>query len=79
MKKRRKLYHFHNMIEDGLDFFDSMRVANDEGKKGCRYILSNKLSEEQKAKLSKYDNVIFSNATYRYAPEIKYDAIILLD
>lgn len=76
--KKRKLYHFSDLINDGIMFFNFMSVKDNNGKKGIRYLLSNPLTEDQKEKLSKYDNVIISSAVYRYAPEIKHDSIILL-
>ena len=78
IKKRRKLYHFHNMIQDNIEYFDFQYVSNNQGQKGTRYLLSNPLTEEQKNKLEKYDNVIISECHYRYAPEIKHTTLILL-
>ena len=78
-KKKRKLYHFSDMIKDNINFIDMDPVTEkNTGKKGYRYLLSNPLTEEQKTKLSKYDNVVIQSAYYRYAPEIKHDVLILM-
>lgn len=79
MRKRRKLYHFSDMVKDKIDFFDFSRVVNGNGAKGTRYTLSNRLTDEQREKLSKYDNVIMSECHYKYAQELRYDTLILLD
>lgn len=79
MAKRRKLYHFNDMLKDGIDFYDYKRVISKDGSKGTRYTLCNELTVEQKEKLSKYDNVVMSSCYYKYAREISYDTLILLD
>lgn len=76
--KRRKLYHFCNLISDGINFYHFEAVKDNSGNRGTRFLLSDPLTDSQKEKLYKYDNVIISNASYRYAPEIKRDTIILL-
>lgn len=77
-KKRRKLYHFHNMIQDNISFFDYHYVKDNKGNKGTRYILSDPLTDNQIKKLSKYDNVIISECHYKYAAQIKHDTLIIL-
>ena len=77
-KKRRKLYHFHNMIQDNISFFDYQYVKDNKGNKGTRYLLADPLTDDQKKKLSKYDNVIISECKYKYAPEIHHQTLIIL-
>ena len=76
--KRRKLYHFRDLINDKIMFFDFMSVKDANGNRGTRFLLSDQLTEKQKEKLNKYDNVIISSAAYKYAPEIRHNSIILL-
>lgn len=78
MKKRRKLYHFKNLVADGIECCDYHNVTSPTGQKGIRYMLSKPLTSEQKRKLNNYDNVVISYACYKYAPQIKYDTLILL-
>lgn len=76
-RTRRKLYHFKNMLADGINFFDCHPVIAPEGQKGMRYILCDKLTQEQKDRINDYDNTYISYCQYRYAPEIKYDTLII--
>ena len=73
-----KTLDFYTMIEMDIEYFDFRDVSNGE-KTGTRYILDKPLSTLQRAKLQKYSNVIISSCTYKYAPEITHDTIILLD
>lgn len=77
-------------FHDFLKFLDSIgssysgftRVHKDEdGKRyyGYRYTLTTKLTDEQKRELTKYSNVEIGDATYRYAPEISYSTVVLID
>ena len=59
-------------------YFDFMHVKDGNENKGVKFLLSDPLTESQKEKLSKYDNIIISSVSYKYAPEIKHDTIILL-
>ena len=77
-KKRRKLYHFEDMVlTDKIKFFDCYQVKY-KGQNGWIYLLSDILTDDQRKKLSKYDNVIISECNYKYAPEIKHDNLIIL-
>ena len=76
--KKRKLYHFSDLINDKIMYFDFMHVKDGNENKGVKFLLSDPLTESQKEKLSKYDNIIISSVSYKYAPEIKHDTIILL-
>ena len=79
-KKRRKLYHFENMIKDGINYYMCFPVKHVETKKhGMRYMLTDPLTDELKTKLSKYDNVVIGNAYHKYAPEIKCMYLIILE
>ena len=73
-----KTLDFYTMIKMGIEYFDFQYVSNGE-KTGTRYILDKPLSTLQRAKLQKYSNVIISSCSYKYAPEITHDTIILLD
>ena len=79
-KSNRLTYHefvdYLDSIDNGYTGF--AKVTGNKGS-GYRYTLSNKLTREQHDYLAQYDNVDFGIAQYRYAPEIKYDTVILLD
>lgn len=72
----REFVDYLNSIGNGYHNFS--RVKGDNGS-GYRYTLSKPLTDEQKDYLSKYSNVDFGTAQYKYAPEIKYSTVILLD
>ena len=72
----REFVDYLNSIGNGYHNFS--RVRGDKGS-GYRYTLSKPLTDEQKDYLSKYSNVDFGTAQYKYAPEIKYSTVILLD
>lgn len=81
-EKKSNRLTFHGFV-DYLDSIDNgytgfARVTGNKGS-GYRYTLSDKLTREQHDYLAQYDNVDFGTAQYRYAPEIKYDTVILLD
>ena len=78
MKKRRKLFHFTDVIKN-FNFIDCHRVTAHTGEKGTRYLLDGIITKEQKNMLEKYDNVIIGSAHYRYSPNIEYSTLILLD
>lgn len=63
-------------INNGYHAFS--KVSGEKGS-GYRYTLSNKLTQEQKDYLAQYPNVQIGSATYKYAPEQKYDTVILLN
>ena len=76
---RRKKANILDLMKLGVDYFKFERVKNSEGKKGTRYTLDKPLTESQSTYLSQFKNVILSSCNYRYAPEIQYQALILLD
>jgi hypothetical protein len=65
------------MVADGIGFFDCFPVVAPEGQKGMKYLLCDKLTQEQKDHLNDYDNTYISSCHYRYAPEIKHDVLII--
>lgn len=81
-ESKSNILSYHEFV----DYLDSInngytkfsKVKNDKGV-GYRYNLKNKLTREQHSYLEQYDNVFFGEAQYKYAPEIKYDTVILLD
>lgn len=77
MKKRRKLFHFNDLLKNKINFYDMIPVTNGS-QKGTRYMLSDPLTDEQKTLLSKYDNVIISSGCWIYSPEQVKECIILL-
>lgn len=79
MRKYRKLFHFSDLLKNKIEFYDISRVKDENGRKGTRYMLCDKLTDTQIDLLMNYDNVIVSTAVYRYAPELKRHTLILLD
>lgn len=77
-KKRRKLYHFEDMVlTDKINFYDCYQVKY-KGQNGWIYLLSDKLTDDQREKMKRYDNVIITSCRCQYAPEIMHDSLILL-
>ena len=68
-----------DIINNDIKYFASQRVKNANGVKGTRFILDAPLTEAQKSALKGYKNIIYSNCYYKYAPEIKYNTLIILD
>lgn len=79
-------YDFENICRsNGWDWHSSMEVSNgsqtgtryvfDKGK-GCSF---DDLVNQIKQKADDPDGIITGTATYKYAPEIKYDTIIILN
>ena len=73
-----KLY-MEDIYNMNIHWSEQQRVTNGKGIKGYRYILTKKLTDEQKSKIVRYKNVLIGTCQYRYAKEITYDTIILLD
>ena len=75
-----KFVDYLESIGNSYHTFNRVSRTND-GKKysGYRYTLSNPLTDEQVAELSQYSNVEFGKAQYKFAPEINYSTIILID
>lgn len=76
---RRKKASILDLIRLNVEYFKFERVKNSEGKKGTRYTLEKPLNESQSTYLSQFKNVILSTCSYRYAPEIKHQVLIILD
>lgn len=76
--KRQKM-NFSDLINMNVNFHDFHRVHDSIGNKGTRYILSNPLTDEQIKVINNFKNTIISSCQYRYAPEIKYTTLIILD
>lgn len=80
---RRKKANVNDMFNIGVEWFDFHRCQriDETGKviKGTRYLLDKPMTEKQKEYLSNFKNVIVSTATYRYAPEIQYQTLIITD
>ena len=77
---KRKKANVSDLYANGIKYFAFSRVTNtNTGEKGYKYILCDPLTDEQKEFLAQFKNVIISSATYKYAPEIKHDTVILMD
>ena len=72
--KRRKLYHFTNLIDD-FQFTDieygSVSEDNETWFKGCLYPLDNPNMDRLQQVIDDYDNTKIVTRHYRCAPEIK--------
>lgn len=81
--KELTFHKFVDYLESiGNSYHTFNRVSRtDDSKKysGYRYTLSNPLTDEQVAELSQYSNVEFGKAQYKFAPEINYSTVILID
>lgn len=80
MKKRRKLYHFADLIRDNITFCDYHTVTDGHGNKGTSYLLADPLTDEQMDRLKKYDNVVLTTCESRIAGYYAstYTALILM-
>lgn len=65
-------------VDLGLDYHDFSNFEKN-GQVIIRYVLSDKLTFEKISELQKYENIkiVRDGATYRYAPEIKYDVLYI--
>ena len=76
---KRKKMQLSDLIAANINYFAFSRVKNAAGVKGWRYVLEKPLTTEQLEAVKKYNNVILSSCAYRYAPELTYSTIIILD
>ena len=76
---RRKKANVLDFDRVGIEYFQFIRVKNDAGITGTRYILTRRLTENQLNFLLYFKNVIVSTCSAKYAPEIVHDTIILAD
>lgn len=65
-------------VDLGLDYHASSNFEKN-GQVIIRYVLSDRLTSEKISELQKYENIkiVRDGATYRYAPEIKYDVLYI--
>lgn len=77
---RQKKCYVRDMCALGIFYFASQRVKDpDTGERGTRYTLDKPLTQEQRAALELYSNVLISSCRAKYAPEIRHDTVILFD
>ena len=76
--KKQKMY-LGDMLDAGIDYIDFQCITEANKYSGYRYIIEKPLTEKQIAIINSYKNTIISYCYYRYAPEICYDTVILLD
>lgn len=68
-----------DLSKNNIFYHAFQRIKTIDNKKGYRYIIDKPLTDETRRELLKFKNVILSSCTLKYAPEIKYDTIILID
>lgn len=79
MAARRRKAYFSDIATQCIGFSAFQRITDSHGNKGTRYVLTEPLTKEKQAYFTKFENVRFGKAQYRYAPEIVHDTLILLD
>ena len=62
-----------------VQYHASQRVKDKKGNLGTRYILSKALTSEQEGVLQAFKNIRFSTCYCKYAPEIVYNTVIIMD
>lgn len=70
---------FSDLIGLDIEYHAFQGVRRNDGVKGTRFVLSKPLSDAQREKLSAFRNVVFSSCALKYAPEIRYETLIILD
>ena len=75
--RKRKL-HFDKMVSI-FDYVAFKRGTHTTGIRGCFYVCDKPLTDAQRKELEKYNNVDIGSVQYRYAPEIKHDAVFVGD
>lgn len=68
-----------DLYDLNVRYHATQRVKDKQGNFGTRYILSKELTSEQKALLQAFKNIHFSTCYYKYAPEIVYDTVVIMD
>lgn len=76
---RRQKATLMDLYDLNVQYHATQRVKDKEGRRGTRYVLSAPLTSDQKDILQAFKNVYISTCFYRYAPEIVYDTIIIMD
>lgn len=78
-----KKLNLRDMFVEGLNYVAFSRVTPGRSHNGIgyfRYRLENPLSEREQAILiTRYNNIAFGESMFRYAPEIKYQTILVFD
>lgn len=70
---------FSDLIDLDIEYHAFQRVKRCDGVTGTRFVLSKPLSDTQRKKLSAFRNIVFSSCAHKYAPEIRYETLIILD
>lgn len=78
MSRRRKMT-LADLIDAGISYHNFHRVKNKYGLHGWRYVLDKPLTPEQLQSVKRWENVTTGTAQNRYAPEIKYNTLIIWD
>lgn len=76
--KRKKML-LSDMINNDINYFNFNRVKNNLGVSGWRYVLEKPLTDEQKIFILTFKNVVIGDCHYKYAPELKYNTLIIFD
>lgn len=76
---RRVKMNLPDMYLLNIEYHAFQRIKHPEHGYGVRYVLCKPLNDQQIAAVIKFKNTIMGNCQYRYAPEIKYDTLILYD
>lgn len=67
-------------IWDIPSYHDCMEVIDKEGRDGVRFVLNSRLTDQERKRLSGYDNFMgFGTCGYKYAPELGYDTVVFAD
>ena len=76
---RRSKMNVHDLYLLDIEYHVFNRVKHPEHGYGTRYILSKPLTDIQIDSIIKFKNTLCGDCYYRYAPELKYNTIILYD
>ena len=76
---KRKKFYFSDIINNNIFYHNFDRIKNAAGVKGWRYVLSEPLSDEKKQYILSFKNVVISECAHKYAPELKYNTLIVFD
>lgn len=81
MSRRKTKFTAFDLLNMGCYFFEEHKVYSkiDTTNKGIRYTLDEKLTQEQKDKILAYKNTDIGTCHYRYAPELEYDTVIIMN
>lgn len=76
---RRQKAGWSDLTRMGAYFHAWQDFKTLEGVRGCRYVLNNPLTDEQKEYLLQFKNIDFGYAYNKYNPEFKYSTVIIFD